>query len=59
MSTYREERKSELDRKWISSLYRYYADLLDVRVTNKDVQANLSWRISETLKNIKNDSFVQ
>ena len=59
VSTYREERKSELDRKWISSLYRYYADLLDVRVTNKDVQANLNWRISETLKNIKNDSFVQ
>ena len=59
VSTYRKERKTELDRKWISSLYRYYADLLDVRVTNKDVQANLSWRISETLKNIKNDSFVQ
>ena len=59
VSTYRKERKSELDRKWLSSLYRYYADLLDLRVKNKSVQENINIRLNRVAHNIKNDTFIQ
>ena len=59
VSTYRKERTTELDRKWISSLYRYYADLLDLRVKNKSIQENIDIRLNRVIHNIKNDIFVQ
>lgn len=47
------------DGKWKSSLYRYYADLLDLRVNRPECQAELERRRCITLDNIKNDRFVQ
>ena len=45
--------------KWKSSLYRYYADLLDLEVKNPECQAELEHRRAVALDNIKNDRFVQ
>lgn len=45
--------------KWKSSLYRYYADLLDLRVNRPECQTELERRRCITLDNIKNDRFVQ
>lgn len=45
--------------KWRSSLYRYYADLLDLQVNNPECQFELEKRRSLALENIKNDSYVQ
>jgi hypothetical protein len=45
--------------KWKSSLYRYYADLLDLKVKNPACQAELERRRAVALDNIKNDRFVQ
>jgi glycosyltransferase involved in cell wall biosynthesis len=45
--------------KWKSSLYRYYADLLDLAVKNPACQAELERRRTVALDNIKNDRFVQ
>ena len=45
--------------KWKSSLYRYYADLLDLEVKNPACQAELERRRAVALDNIKNDRFVQ
>lgn len=59
VSTQRKDRTSELDRKWLSSLYRYYADLLDLRIKNKSVQENINVRLGRVSHNIKNDIFIQ
>ena len=59
VSTYRDKRTSELDKKWISSMYRYYADLLDIRAKNVFVRKNLNQRIKDTIENIKKDAFIQ
>ena len=45
--------------KWKSSLYRYYADLLELEVKNPECQAELEHRREVALDNIKNDRFVQ
>ena len=45
--------------KWRSSLYRYYADLLDLQVSKPECQAELERRRAIALDNIKNDRFVQ
>lgn len=45
--------------KWRSSLYRYYADLLDIRVNRPECQAQLNKRLAATLDNIHNDRFLQ
>lgn len=45
--------------KWKSSLYRYYADLLELGVKNPECQAELEHRRAVALDNIKNDRFVQ
>ena len=45
--------------KWKSSLYRYYADLLDLEVNKPECKAELERRRKITLENIKNDRFVQ
>lgn len=45
--------------KWKSSLYRYYADLLELEVKNPECQAELERRRAVALDNIKNDRFVQ
>lgn len=45
--------------KWKSSLYRYYADLLELEVKNSECQAELEHRRTVALDNIKNDRFVQ
>ena len=45
--------------KWRSSLYRYYADLLELVVDSPECQAELEHRRSVALDNIKNDRFVQ
>lgn len=45
--------------KWKSSLYRYYADLLELIVTRPECQAELERRRAIVLDNIKNDRFVQ
>lgn len=45
--------------KWRSSLYRYYADLLDLKVKKPECQAELERRRAIALDNIKNDRFVQ
>lgn len=45
--------------KWKSSLYRYYADLLELEVKNPECQAELEHRRAVALDNIKNDRFVQ
>lgn len=45
--------------KWRSSLYRYYADLLDLTVTKPYCQAELEKRRANALRNIKNDRFEQ
>lgn len=45
--------------KWKSSLYRYYADLLDLKVNKPECQAELERRRAIALDNIKNDRFVQ
>lgn len=47
------------DGKWRSSLYRYFADLLDIRVSRPECQAQLDKRIATTLDNIHNDRFLQ
>lgn len=47
------------DGKWRSSLYRYFADLLDLRVNKPACQAQLDRRIAATLDNIHNDRFLQ
>lgn len=47
------------DDKWRSSLYRYYADLLDLTVTKPYCQAELEKRRANALRNIKNDRFEQ
>lgn len=47
------------DGKWRSSLYRYFADLLDLRVNKPACQAQLDQRIATTLDNIHNDRFLQ
>lgn len=59
VSTQRNERTTELDKKWCSSLYRYYADLLDLRVKNKALNENIENRRKQVLENIKTDTFVQ
>lgn len=45
--------------KWKSSLYRYYADLLELGAKNPECQAELEHRRAVALDNIKNDRFVQ
>jgi glycosyltransferase involved in cell wall biosynthesis len=45
--------------KWKSSLYRYYADLLELEVENPECRAELEHRRAVALDNIKNDRFVQ
>lgn len=47
--------------KWRSSLYRYFADLLDLRAEIKkpECKAQLEKRIITTLDNIHNDVFLQ
>lgn len=45
--------------KWKSSLYRYYADLLDLEVNKPECKAELERRRKITLENIKNDRFIQ
>lgn len=45
--------------KWKSSLYRYYADLLELEVKSPECQAELEHRRAVALDNIKNDRFVQ
>lgn len=45
--------------KWRSSLYRYYADLLELVVDSPECQAELEHRRAVALDNIKNDRFVQ
>lgn len=45
--------------KWRSSLYRYYADLLELVVDSQECQAELEHRRAVALDNIKNDRFVQ
>lgn len=45
--------------KWRSSLYRYYAYLLDLKVKKPECQAELERRRAIALDNIKNDRFVQ
>ena len=40
-------------------MYRYYADLLDIRPKNVFVRKNLNQRIKDTIENIKKDAFVQ
>lgn len=53
-------RNQELqDGKWRSSLYRHYADLLDLQVSKPECQAELERRRAIALDNIKNDRFVQ
>lgn len=47
------------DGKWRSSLYRYYADLLDLRVDNLDCQLELEKRRSQARQNILNDKYEQ
>lgn len=45
--------------KWKSSLYRYYADLLELVVARPECQAELERRRAIALDNIKNDRFEQ
>lgn len=45
--------------KWRSSLYRHYADLLDLQVSKPECQAELERRRAIALDNIKNDRFEQ
>ena len=45
--------------KWRSSLYRYYADLLDLKVSRAECQMELDRRRSQALDNIRNDRFEQ
>lgn len=45
--------------KWRSSLYRYYADLLDLKVNKQECQIELDRRRSQALDNIRNDRFEQ
>jgi glycosyltransferase involved in cell wall biosynthesis len=45
--------------KWRSSLYRYYADLLDLRVKRPECQIELEKRRAQALNNIRNDRYEQ
>ena len=47
------------DGKWRSSLYRYYADLLDTKVQRPECQAQLNKRIVIALNNIRSNRFEQ
>lgn len=47
------------DGKWKSSLYRFYADLLDTKVRNPYCQIRLRQKTLEAYTNIKRDNFVQ
>lgn len=45
--------------KWESSLYRMYADLLDLKCTHDYCEERRQWKLSQIKNNIKNDSFIQ
>jgi len=47
------------DGKWRSSLYRYYADLLDLKVEKPECQAELEKRRAIAFNNIRNNVFEQ
>lgn len=45
--------------KWESSLYRMYADLLDLKCKHDYCEERRQWKLNQIKNNIKNDSFVQ
>ena len=45
--------------KWESSLYRMYADLLDLKCKHDYCEERRQWKLSQIKNNIKNDSYVQ
>lgn len=45
--------------KWCSSLYRYYADLLDLKLNKPYCENERLRRIENAYRNIKNDRFMQ
>lgn len=45
--------------KWESSLYRMYADLLDMQCIHDYCEERRQWKLSQIKNNIKNDSYVQ
>ena len=51
--------KEQQNGKWRSSLYRYYADLLDLQVEKPECQAELDKRRAKALFNIQNNIFEQ
>ena len=51
--------KEQQNGKWRSSLYRYYADLLDLQVKKPECQAELNKRRAKALYNIQNNIFEQ
>lgn len=44
--------------KWCSSLYRYYADLLDLELKNPYCEKERQRRLKQAYNNIKNDNFI-
>ena len=45
--------------KWESSLYRMYADLLDLKCVHNYCEERRQWKLNQIKNNIKNDSYVQ
>ena len=45
--------------KWQSSMYRYAADLMDIRCENDCCEAHRKWRLNIVLENIKNGVYIQ
>ena len=45
--------------KWQSSMYRYAADLMDLRCENEDCENHRKWRLEVVLNNIKEGKYIQ
>lgn len=45
--------------KWQSSMYRYCADLMDLRCENEDCENHRKWRLEVVLNNIKEGKYIQ
>lgn len=55
----RKENQDLQNGKWQSSMYRYCADLMDLRCKNEDCENHRKWRLEVVLNNIKEGKYIQ
>ena len=55
----RKENQDLQNGKWQSSMYRYCADLMDLRCKNEDCENHRKWRLEIVLNNIKEGKYIQ